>query len=345
MGPGPVARVLELPMLRSVLPGAILVIFAICLSSFAVALTLGGGPRATTVELAIYQAFRFDFDLGRAAVLASVQVGLVGLAAVLAQRLAAVDGLGAGLDRMVMRWDVGAWRLRVVDGLWLGLVVAFLLVPMAMIVLRGFAALPDLPGSVWRAAGVSVGVALGSTLISVALGLAMGLSRRGWVHMAALLGMAVSPLVVGTGLFIMINPFASPAALALPITALVNAVMALPFVLRILAPELARIERDFGRLADSLGMVGAARLRWLILPRARRALGFAAGLAAALSMGDLGVIALFADPERATLPLQILRLMGSYQMSAAAGAGLLLLGLSLTLFWLFDRGGHGDADA
>ena len=45
-----------------------MVVFAICLSSFAVALTLGGGPRATTVELAIYQAFRFDFDLGRAAV-------------------------------------------------------------------------------------------------------------------------------------------------------------------------------------------------------------------------------------------------------------------------------------
>ena len=33
-------------------------IFVICLSSFAVALTLGGGPRATTLELAIYQAMR-----------------------------------------------------------------------------------------------------------------------------------------------------------------------------------------------------------------------------------------------------------------------------------------------
>ena len=45
----------------------ITVIFVICLTSFAVALTLGGGPRATTIELAIYQAFRFEFDLARAA--------------------------------------------------------------------------------------------------------------------------------------------------------------------------------------------------------------------------------------------------------------------------------------
>ena len=50
------------------------------------------------------------------------------------------------------------------------------------------------------------------------------------------------------------------------------------------------------------------------------------------------------DPERATLPLQILRLMGAYRMEAAAGAALLLLALSLMLFWLFDQGGRRDVD-
>ena len=53
MGAGAVQRALEWPMLRSVLPGAWLLIFALCLTSFAVALALGGGPGATTVELAI----------------------------------------------------------------------------------------------------------------------------------------------------------------------------------------------------------------------------------------------------------------------------------------------------
>ena len=62
-----VFNVLERPMLMRVVPGALAIIFAICLTSFAVALTIGGGPKATTVELAIYEAFRFDFDLGRAA--------------------------------------------------------------------------------------------------------------------------------------------------------------------------------------------------------------------------------------------------------------------------------------
>ena len=59
--------------------------------------------------------------------------------------------------------------------------------------------------------------------------------------------------------------------------------------------------------------------------RLRRPMGFAAGLAAALSMGDLGVIALFAPPEVATLPLLMQRLMAAYRMRGGrrggAGAG------------------------
>ncbi len=72
--------------------------------------------------------------------------------------------------------------------------------------------------------------------------------------------------------------------------------------------------------------------------------GFALGLAAALSMGDLGVIALFADGDNATLPLQLFRLMAAYRMEDAAAAALLLLSLSLLLFWIFDKGGRVNAD-
>jgi thiamine transport system permease protein len=37
--------------------------------------------------------------------------------------------------------------------------------------------------------------------------------------------------------------------------------------------------------------------------------------------------------------------MGAYRMESAAGAALLLLALSLGLFWIFDRGGRVNADA
>jgi len=351
-GPADIARHIERPMLRAVLPGAFAVIFLICMTSFAVVLALGGGPRATTIELAIYQAFRFDFDLGKAALLATIQFALCVAAAGAARFVTVPEAAGPGLDRPRELYLHGRLRAAA-DALWITLSAVFLLAPLAAVVLRGAPAIAALPHPVWAAAGRSVVVSVPSAFLSVGLGLAMAAAiarlgrRRGAAVLEGIgyLSVAASPLVIGTGLFILIFPIADPARLALAVTAVVNAVMSLPFVLRALVPELRRIEADHGRLADSLGMHGWARYRLLILPRARRALGFGLGLAAALSMGDLGVIALFADPEGATLPLQIYRLMASYRMADAAGAALLLLALSLSAFWLFDRGGRLGADA
>ncbi|MGJ8629255.1 MAG: thiamine/thiamine pyrophosphate ABC transporter permease ThiP [Sulfitobacter sp.] len=347
--PVSVFRTLEWPLLKQVVPGVAALIFVICLTSFAVALTLGGGPRATTVELAIYQAFKFDFDLGRAAVLAVVQLALAGSAALVALWIIPTISVGGGVDRPVQRWDAKR-------GLPLGLDIAvitlaslFLLLPLGAVVSRGLIGLAQVPPSVWQAAGASIYVAMISVVVLGLLALPMAgwiASRRsGGVEAIGLLGLSASPLMIGTGWFILINPLADPAALALPVTALVNALMALPFALRIMVPRLRDTVRDYGRLSENLGMRGWSLWRWLILPRLRAQIGFAAGLTGALSVGDLGVIALFANPDRATLPLQMYRLMGAYRMEAAAGAALILLALALGIFWICDKGGRWHADA
>lgn len=337
----PVGRLLEWPMLRVVVPGVFLVIFLICLTSFAVALTLGGGPRATTVELAIYQALRFDFDLGRAALLACVQFGLCAVAAVIAWRVTGPADLGAGLDRTVQRWDNGPVAI---DAVFIGLATLFLIVPLAMILLKGLTGLADLPASIWWAALRSIAVAVVSALLCVVLALTLALWGGPVVAVVGVLPLAASGLVVGTGAFLLVYPFINPAKLALVVTALVNATLALPFVLRAITPAVADVQRDFGRLGAAMGLRGWSWVRIVVLPRVRGPLGFGAGIAAALSMGDLGVIALFAGQSQETLPLAMFRLMGAFRMEAAAGAALVLVTLTFTIFWICDQGGRRDAD-
>lgn len=340
-------RHLEWPMLGRVVPGAFMVIFLICTTSFAVALALGGGPKATTIELAIYQAFKFDFDLSKAALLALLQFAVCGALALVSLWVSVPGGQGAGLDRITPRRDGALW----LDVFWIGLAAAFLLVPLAMITTRGLVGLTELPASIWGAAIRSVVVASASALLTVALVVPLALlanSLRRWGRLVEALGyvsIAASPLVMGTGLFILTFRWIDPVLLALPVTMVVNAAMSLPFALRAVMPGLAQAEADYGRLTRSLGMSGWARLRWFILPRIRRPLAFGAALAGALSMGDLGVIALFANPGNQTLPLALYQLMGAYRMDGAFGAALLLLALSLVMFWLIDRGGRRDVDA
>ncbi|WCR11114.1 thiamine/thiamine pyrophosphate ABC transporter permease ThiP [Paracoccus stylophorae] len=341
-GPRDVARHLERPMLRAVLPGVWLAVFLVCLTSFAVALTLGGGPSATTVELAIYQAFRFDFDLGRAATLGLVQIGLCVAAMVLARWISIPAAFGAGLDADHRPRAPGGWRIGT-DILAIGLAALFLLWPILAVTAQGLPRLPSLPPDVWRATLRSVIMALISAGLALAMCLTLALSiargRAGWIEAAGMLPIVASPLVLGTGLFILLRGWFSPDALALPVTVAINAIMALPFGLRALIPAAQSLGDDYGRLADSLDLRGLARLRLLILPRLARPLGFAGGLAAALAMGDLGVITLFAT-NSPTLPLKLYQLMESYRMADASACAVLLMAISFALFWLFDRGGR-----
>lgn len=347
-GPRDIARHLEQPMLREILPGALATVFAICLTSFAVVLMLGGGPRATTLELAIYQAVRLDFDLPRAAGLALLQTAIGGAAALAAWHLARSADFGAGHDRRLAMAGPGGWR-RAADAALLAAAAGFLLAPLAALLLRGLPGLASLAPPVWDAAGRSVLVALVSALVTAlaALALAVAVARReaGWLDLAAVLPLATSGLVLGTGLFLIVQPFIAPSRLALAVTVLVNSLMALPFCYRLLLPDARKLESGYGRLAASLGLAGPARLRLLTLPRLARPLGLAAGLAGALSMGDLGVITLFADRGGATLPLMVQRLSAAYRTEAAAAASLLLIALSLALFWGLDALGRRHADA
>ena len=68
-------RLLEWPWLRRQLLPTGALIFMLCFASFATVLSLGGGPQATTIELAIFQALSYDYDPGRAALLALIQLG------------------------------------------------------------------------------------------------------------------------------------------------------------------------------------------------------------------------------------------------------------------------------
>jgi thiamine transport system permease protein len=159
------------------------------------------------------------------------------------------------------------------------------------------------------------------------------------MEMAGMLPIVASPLVLGAGLFLILRTWVTPGQLALPVTVVINAVMALPFALRALIPAARVLEQDYGRLAASLDLRGWARLRYLALPRLARPLGFAGGLAAALAMGDLGVITLFAS-DQPTLPLKLYQLMTAYRMGDAAACAVLLMALSFGLFWACDKGGR-----
>jgi thiamine transport system permease protein len=358
MRSGDIFRLIEWPLLRQALPGAAGLVFMLCFTSFAVVLTLGGGPAASTIEVAIYQAVRFEFDLGRAVELALLQVVLCGLLVGIGQRFARPVPLTPTAQRPQDRPDTASPISRLADAVVLAAAAAFVLLPVVSVILAGLtgpvaAVLAD--ASLWAAVARSLLVALGAGLLSLALGWALLLTTRELrlrrhlprpataLETGASLTLVVPPLVIGTGLYVVLSRITDVFALGLLLVILVNGVMALPYVIRTLGPPMMRLAEQHDRLCASLGLAGWSRFRLVEWPLLRRPAGAALALAAALAVGDLGVIAFFGTPETTTLPLLLYQRIGAYQLDAAAVTALVLLALCLALFAAIERGvgGHG----
>jgi len=366
MRPRAVFRFIEWPAICGLIPGISGLIFMLCATSFTLVLTLGGGPAATTIEVAIYQSLRFDFDPGRAVALSLLQIALAGLILGAMSFLPASRDEGLTAGRHSMRFDGRMPMAKLSDGLLLVLATAFLLSPLLSVLVAGLRAdLPKLVGEpvFWQAAAMSFGVSLSAATLALVVSAALirarqtisadKRSRRGSRALYAAMGGASSmvllapPVVLATGWFMALRPFGDASVFAPALVVLINMLMALPFVMRVLEPAYLVHQRRTARLAASLGLTGLARLRLIDWPGLRKPLLTALSFAMALSLGDLGAVALFGSDGFVTLPWLVYSRMGSYRTNDADGLALILGVICLLLTIAGTSGqmrGHGADD-
>lgn len=342
-------RWIEWPALRPQLMPLASLIFLLCFSSFTTVMALGGGPGATTLEVAVYQALRFDFDPAAAATLALWHL-LLGSLVLFGHYLAQQPAPGAS------RQPLSPWRRdpaarRWPDVLWLLLAGLIFLPPLLAIVVSGLH-----PGTlhalgqpmIWQALVVSLQIGSGSAALACLLSLGLLFTTRHlrWrrrqsllattLESAGSLNLLIPTAVLGTGLFLLLQPLTDVFRQGFWLVMLLNAIACLPYTLRTLQPALQLAVSRYDRLATSLGLRGLARWRYLEWPLLRRALGRAAALAMIYALGDLGAVALFGSADLQTLPWLLYQQLGSYRLDDAAATALLLLVLCVGLLALIE---------
>ncbi len=361
LGPVSIFRYIEWPLLRSVIPNIAGLVFMLCFTSFAIVLALGGGPKWSTLEVAIYQAMRFDFDLNRGVELAFIQIGICLLLVVLFSSTRKGFSFQATQNRSELRPDTNHSIARIVDILIITLLGAYIVSPLLAVFLKAMN--PALLQIIVRADFIqatlsSLIISLSAAILALSLSLPIAflytdLQRKGAARKSMLLDigsaliLVVPPLSLGMGLFLLLRSMAGLSQLGLYLVILINAMLAVPFVLRILQPAIYASSQQVDRLSASLGIRGWDRFKLAYWPNIRKPVGFALALAATLSMGDMGVIALFGTQDLSTLPLLIYRLFGAYRMEEAAVVAMLLCLLCFALFWFIEHliGDEKSSDA
>ena len=328
--PWQVFRTVTLPALVPGIVSAASVVFLFCATSFGVVLTMGG-LRYSNVETEIYLLTTQELDLTGAAALSILQLLVITALLALAARVRRSPG---PVDRTTKR--LPRPRLRQLPVLlWAGLVIVFLMAPLASLVSASLR-----QGNSWgldnyRALGTtgahnallvpattglanSLEIAVVATAIALTLGscVAFLVSRPGGgrpmgvLDGVFMLPLGVSAVTVGFGFLITLDkpPLdLRESALLIPIA---QAMVALPLVVRTLAPVLRSVDDRQRQAAASLGAGPLRVLLTVDVPVAWRALIAAAGFAFAVSLGEFGATSFLARDDNPTLPVVIYRLIG-----------------------------------
>ena len=362
LGASPFARFREItvPLLAPALAAAAAIVFLFSFTSFGIVLILGG-PRYATLEAEIYnQAIRL-FDLRAAAVLSLVQlacvVAAVFVATRLERRLTATGRLRP--ERETLRRPRTA-RDKIVVTVSLGTLALFLGVPLGVLVERSLAvggghgldayeALGE-PTSVllvapWEAIVNSIVYAAAATAIALVVG---GLAafavtaRRGSRPLdgLVLLPLGASAVMLGLGFLIAFDTAPLDFRAAPWIVPVVQALVAIPFVVRIVAPTLRSIDPRQREAAALLGASPGRVRREIDLPIVSRGLAVAAGFAFAISLGEFGATVFLARPDRPTLPVAIFRFLGrpgELNVAQAYALAVVLMAVTIVAVLMVER--------
>jgi len=332
LGAGPWQRFREvtLPLLAPSLAAAAAIVFLFSFTSFGIVLILGG-PGYSTIEAEIYnQAVRI-YDLRAAAVLSLVQLLCVGLAVWVSLRLESRLAVRGQLraERDVLRRPRTRGEKALVAGS-LGALGVFLGLPLAVLVERSLATAsghdfgayralaeptPALLAAPWEAIVNSIVYATAATLIALVVGglAAFAVAGPGGTRILdglLMLPLGASAVMLGFGFVIAFDEAPLDFRSAPWIVPVAQALVAIPFVVRIVAPTLRAIDERQREAAAMLGASPGRVRREIDVPIVGRALAVAAGFAFAISLGEFGATVFLARPDRPTLPVAIFRFLG-----------------------------------
>jgi len=337
----------EWPALRSVLPALSGFIFLLCFNSFAVVLALGGGPAATTLEVAVFQSLKYNFNPSEALFLAMTQFLVAGSFFWLFSRWGKLEWLAPASGGQTWRPKPGAISL------WIGrisyvLIALYLTLPvLSLLPTASSQGLAGLPWSkLLKASGWSLVFALTASLLAVLMSLhltwvASNQQQASWltrlIPVAALHHLIIPGMVLSVGLYIFFMPLINWMNWGWLAIIWLNALIALPFAFSQLKPRVFAYQASYQRLAASLSLPSGVYWWRVVLPYLKPALQRVAAISLVLTLGDFAVFGIFGQPEYTTLPWLIYELAGSYQLAAAALASVWLLGLAFISLMLLEK--------
>ena len=370
-------RRITLPLLMPAISSAALLVFIFCFTSFGVVLILGG-PGYATIEVEIYRQAVQMFNLPMAAALSLIQIAINFLLMWVYARLDRKsksslfsESVAGSTVRPATPFD----RFMVIANV--VFMVLLLISPLLALVLRSFSGEDGMTLTYYsalfttgsqsvffvepiKAVANSVGFGFGAMVLAVSLGVMAssflasdrggkaydvrfqglrGSSTTVWDALI-MLPLATSAVTLGFGYIITLNAPPLNFRDSLALVPIAHALVAFPFVVRCILPQLRQIPHSLREAASMLGASPSQVFLQVDLPIIRRAILVGAVFAFSISMGEFGASAFVTRPHTPTMPVAIFRFLGQpgeMNYGQAMAMSTILMVVTCSGFWLIAR--------
>jgi thiamine transport system permease protein len=361
-----------LPQLFPGILAAAALTFIFCFTSFAIILVLGGGPKYSTIEVAIYQLAKVTLDLKAGSAFAIVESILSILFMwgyiKLQGRVSFAETAGRKHEeRPFSRLFKTPWGIPA--ALYLVIVFLIIVAPMLSAVGNSFVrrsgwAGNSRPSLFWYAKlffdretsafTVSYLSAIKNSLffglMTIAFSLPLGTviayvtTRRkfpgqGLFDAVTMLPLGISSIILGLGYIRAYQNLPWDITGRWYAIAFAHTIIAYPFVIRSTSAVFRKINPSIVKAAMSLG-ANRWRTFWSVeLPLIKSGIIAGATFAFAISIGEINATLMLYNPRLTTIPIAIYRLIGSYNYFAACALGTILMLICFLVFLLIDKMG------
>lgn len=344
--------------LRRILPSILsssLLVFLFCFTSFSIILVLGGGPKYTTMEVEIYRRARINMDISGSAAYSIVSIvfciALLVLYLVSQKHISSSDSVVSTTYKKAKKPTTKIGKI--FSSIYFIFAGIFILSPIFSIIIKScFATVSRSSQKVFTlkyyrqlfgmesTSGVmsdatfailtslKIAIIVGVLTIPIVLSLSIATKRKNSfsssiIELIGMLPLAISSVIIGLGYYLIASKVPHLSGIALVVLA--HLVIALPFALRIVTPELEKIPKIYAQSAMTLGAKPFRSFIDIELPLLKNALIKAAIFSFATSMGEINATLVLASSKIETIPVVMYRLIGSYNFAGASALGTILI--------------------
>ncbi|MFL2543540.1 MAG: hypothetical protein ACJ0RC_03240 [Alphaproteobacteria bacterium] len=339
---------LELPIIKQSLFAVFSIIFSLCFLSFAIVMALGGSPKNSTLEVAIFQYALFDLNFNKAILLSFIQIFIC------------ITFVFIGFYKFKGSnfFEVGAIKykhphknksiIKFIDYLLILFFIFVLFSPIFVIYtefLKSIFLKVNLTNTFIHAFKNSILISLLTGVIVSIFGLLISylvvINHKNFFLQQLLLLtssiiLIISPIIFSLGYFIFFQPIINYSYIKVFLVILINVIFLLPFAILIFFNNLKNLYLSFNdfRKTYRIDLISYVKI---IFPLLRKNFLYVFSFSTVITFGDFTIISFFRSENFETLPSYLFKLISTYQFNEASFVAGTILFLSMVIYFIIDN--------